>query len=187
MKRFTGYVLLSVTIVSFTLLISFKDLAMAATKKDLLITSLETVGSIYEDQKAHYQVQVVSINPNKPKATMENYNDANVTVYFKNTDNKLIKSKPVPKKAGVYDGTVTLPDSGQWDVLVMALRKGEKEAADSSNVYTLTTQVVVDPPQNKAQWWAYGGLLLLAILVIYLLIYMIRRRNKRTQLMEKKI
>ncbi|WEG12542.1 hypothetical protein PU629_21035 [Pullulanibacillus sp. KACC 23026] len=179
MKRYAGYTLLSVVIVSFILFSSSKDLAFAAAKKDLMITSLETANSVYADQKERYQVQVVSVDPNKPKATMKNYNGANVTVYFKNTDNKLIKSKPVFKKAGDYEGTVTLPDSGQWDVLVMALRKGEKEAADSSNVYTLTTEVAVHPPEKKGTLWAYGGILLLIVILLGLFIYMVRRQNRK--------
>lgn len=168
-------------IMTFSLQVVFNlHSASAESKPDLMVTSIETVGSVYADQPFAYHIQVVSMDPANPKATEKKDNDATVTVYYRNSDNKLITSQPKLDGNGVYTGKVTLPDSGQWDVLVTALRKGEKEASDSSNVYTLTTQVAVHPPKTNGSFWAYGSILVGACLVILFLIALVRRRNRRT-------
>lgn len=153
-------------------------LAASSTKKELMVTSFETGNTVYAGQKAAYTVQVVSDDPNDPKTSMMPYDGANVTVYFKNANTKLINSKPVSEKGGIYKGAVVLPGTGQWDVLVLALRKGEKEAADSSNVYTMSTQLAVHAPVRHTSAWIYNlGFVILGIFLIFV-IWLIRRKNR---------
>lgn len=152
--------------------------AVATPKPDLMITSLENQNTVFSDHKATYSVSISSIDPVNPQKSMSPYNQADVTVYFKNANNKLIKSKPVAQRNGIYIGNVTLPDAGQWDVLVLALRHGEKEAADQSNVYTMTTQWVVHQPKGNGMVWAIGSILVVFLgIVLYFLIKRTRKRN----------
>lgn len=179
MKRFSLTFLLGITIIG--LLFSHSSITHAAVpkKRDLMITSLENLNTVYAGKKATYSVSVSSFDPNNPKKTIAPYNDGNVTVYFKNTDNDLIKSKPLGKGNGTYTGSVNLPDTGDWDVLVMALRKGEKEAANQSNVYTMTTQWAVHPPQGHSTAWLIGVGSVVLLILAYLGIRRVRRLNNK--------
>lgn len=180
MRRLASLFLMLILVLSFFGFFESKSFAASPAKKDLMITSLETSRDVYAGQTVSYSVQVDSMDQNNPKSTMRAYNVAHVTVYFKNSNNKLIKSRPSPLgKGGIYKGKVTLPGTGQWDVLVTALRKGEKEAANSSNVYTLTTQLPVHPPKGNSSIWLYGFAIGLGVVILLLIIRFIRRLNQR--------
>jgi hypothetical protein len=152
--------------------------AESHSKKELMISSLENAGTVYAGQEARYTVVVDAIDSADPKKSMTPYDEAIVTVYFKNA-NKIIQSKPKPIKNGRYTGAITLPDQGPWDVLVTALRHGEKENKDGSNVYTMATQLAVHPPEKRGGAWLYGMGIVIFLLVAYILILRIRRSNQK--------
>jgi len=172
--------LVAIVVVSFTLVlnIGFQQVQAASqSKKELMISSLENTGTVYAGKEAHFAVIVDAIDSANPKNSMTPYNGASVTVYFKNGD-KVLQSKPKITKNGSYTGTITLPDQGPWDVLVTAVRHGEKEAKDGSNVYTMTTQWAVHPPVKRGGAWLYGLGGVVLLLVAYTFILRIRRVNK---------
>ncbi len=177
-KGFIRIVILIMGVFFIAFSSTFVAEATTPKKKDLMVSSLENLNTVYVDQKAEYSVSISSIDPTNPQKSMQPYNQANVTVYFKNSDNKLMKSKPISKGKGRYVGSVTLPDAGTWDVLVLALRHGEKEAADESNVYTLPTQWAVHTPKGHSAEWEIGVGLAGIGVVSYFFIRRTRRKNR---------
>lgn len=179
MKRITQLTVIILACVVLIFNLGFQKVQAASPpKKELMISSLENTGLVYAGQVAHYTVEVDAINPVDPKKSMSPYDKATVTVYFKNGD-KLLQSKPKAVKNGRYTGSITLPDQGPWDVLVTALRHGEKEAKDGSNVYTMTTQWAVHPPVKRGGAWLYGFGSVLLLLLAYALVLRIRRINQK--------
>lgn len=179
MKRFFSIFFLCLIMIGLLFSNSLITHAASPQKRDLMITSLENTNTVYAGKQATYSVAVSSMDSNNPEKTMKPYNDGNVTVYFKNTNNDLIESKPISKGDGTYLGKVTLPDTGDWDVLVIALRKGEKEAADQSNVYTMTTQWAVHPPQGHGTAWLIGVVCVMLLILVYFVIRRVRRLNHK--------
>lgn len=138
------------------------------SKKQYMITKVTGVYQMTVEQSNKMEVKVIQFNQDHPKDTNEPASDVKVSAVFQKDQ----QAKPFQLQQtddGLYQGDVTLPESGEWKMVVVTTMDGE-------SVATHNETITVEDDSNSMMWFIGLGVGVV-LLVILLLIF--RRRKQQ--------
>lgn len=152
------------------------DSAEAVTKGNMtyMVTSFINNSQLIQGHSISYDIHVAKIDSSKPKETIMDANNATVYVYFKK-GNKLVKNVLKTGDKGIYHGDVTLNETGEWQVMIIATDGAPAESVTSEGPDTLHTTWNVEAPSLLYFWYWFIGILVLAVIVI---LFFVQRKKR---------
>ncbi|TCP19984.1 hypothetical protein EV207_15620 [Scopulibacillus darangshiensis] len=164
-------------IIMLVMILIMLDSETAAKAKEgktgLMITSLINQDGLVSGKEIPFTVHVVKVDENHPKASMKNEDGAIVYVYFKK-DDKVIKRKLTDGKDGEYKGKVKLPESGDWQVVAMALKSDRQQNGQPE---MLKTEWKVEEPNGLSSAWITS----FVFVILAAGYFVVRKRKQRSK------
>lgn len=159
---------------------------VSAAESELMITSLVHKDPLVAGKTVRFEAHVTVDDPKKPTKTLKNEEGVNVYTFFtKGAENREVTL--TSKGKGNYEGVIKLPESGTWQVNVMALKIGQGKKLGANNTATIETEWHVQKAGlSAAVWWTIG---IAAVLIMLMLIFVLTRlrRKKREAALKKAV